>query len=188
MRATQVITREGSMLTTCRSATLAVVLASASGCSESPSTEPRLIPVQGERGLITYRYESPEPAPEPPTSSGYVAWRAPLPSYAEDRQRRQDEQYDRDMAAWRRGEYGQDHRAAAAQEEAHRNLRQSYMRQERQEWLNYQNQEANRRQVMESQAQSRAVAESLRQQQETRDWFRYEREQQQQAREWQRLQ
>jgi hypothetical protein len=177
-----------SMLTTCRSATLAMVLALASGCSESPSTEPRLIPVLDDRGLITYRYESPDPAPEPATSSGHVAVRAPMPSYADDRQRRQDEQYDRDMAEWRRGQYGQAHRAEAAQEEAIRNLRQSYARQERQEWLNYQAQEANRRQMIESEAQSRARAESLRQQQEARDWFRYERDQQQQAREWQRSQ
>jgi hypothetical protein len=175
------------MLTTRRSATLAVFLALASGCDESPSNEPRLIPVQGERGLLTYRYESPDPGPEPATSSGYV-WRPPLRSDAEDRQRRQDERYDRDMAEWRRNQYGQDLRAASAQEEANRNLRRELASQERQGWLNYQAQEANRRQEIERAAQERARADGLRQQQEARDWLRYERDQQQQTRDWLRSQ
>src|SRR5258708_9069247 len=113
---------EGKMLTIRRSVTCAALLAFASGCtteSPEPGPEPRLIPVQDERGLITYRPETFDPGPEPSPPPGTVSQQTSQEE-AEDPQRQQDDRYARDMPEWRKTTAQQakrDHEEELAQQE-----------------------------------------------------------------------
>jgi hypothetical protein len=149
------------MLTIRRSVTCAALLAFASGCvsEESPEPEPRLIPVLNERGLITYRPETEDPGPEPPPTSS-TASQETSQDETEDPQGRQDEQYARNMAEWRKSQAEQakrDREEERAQQEQDK-LRQQAARQDRQSWRNYMDQEAKRREATQRELQARAQA------------------------------
>jgi hypothetical protein len=99
---------------------------------------------------------------------------------AADRQRRQDELYDRNMAQWRSYRAEQVRREFQEQQAYQAMTRSLQQAQASQEWQDYRDQEANRRRAMEREAQQRSLAELRSQQEATALFLELQRRQLQQ--------